>query len=230
MIIPVENQLKYFCGIIGNSLFLRTVIMNYSQIVISIVTLIYEAVWLWCHTYLFNKLCGGFYVLRLAWFLCFGILVWRIFLFAFFFLFFTWAHCWFFASMSWTTTVLLPIPWADRCIVPMDISWSQSIKLSSKLKDSLNTRKFHSHGLGELLNESKWVIQKRCGKLEKLWIQNINFPVNKKSFTFSALKNFIFFLFFWELKEAFSFKTEKWKIFEEQDQNLCWHVQQKYET
>lgn len=38
--------------------------------------------------------------------------------------------------------------WVDRCVVPTDISWSQSIKPSPKLKVSLMTGNLHSHGLG----------------------------------------------------------------------------------
>lgn len=97
----------------------------------------------------------GFCILRQSCFLCFGILFWRIF-WGFFFLsffFFRWAHCWFFC-LNVLNHYLFSFSWADRCIVPMDISWSQSIKLSSKLKDSLNTWKLHSHGLGGV---AEWV-------------------------------------------------------------------------
>lgn len=105
LIIPIENQLKIFpwhhwwltfsknCN---NELFsnchLNCYIDLWSSLALS-------------HTPLFNKLLGGyvfweeagFYVLAF----CFGGFV--LFCFFLFFLFFRWAHCWFFASMSWTT-------------------------------------------------------------------------------------------------------------------------------
>lgn len=134
--------------------------MNYSQIVISVVILTCEAVCLWCPTHLFNKLLGSFYVLRQGWFLCFSILFWRTF--------FVWFFSFFFFFSDGHTADFLP-----QCLVPL-LSCSPSPELTDVLflwtyhghspsnwvqnLDSLNTRKLHSHGLGELLNESKWII------------------------------------------------------------------------
>lgn len=163
MIIAVENQLKHYFGIIGNSFFLRTVIMNSPKIVISIVTFIYEVVWLWCHTLFSINYWGvfvfwdevGFYVLAFG----FG----GFFLVCFFLSFFQMSTLLIF-SLNVLNHYLFTFSWADRCIVPMDISWSQSIKLSLKLKDSLNTWKPHSHVLGGVAEWGK------MNNLKMLWV------------------------------------------------------------
>lgn len=130
-----------------------------------------------------------------------------VFLFAFFFLFFQMSILLIFC-LNVLSHYLFPFSWLTDVLFLWTYghspsNWVQNVK-------TLNTWKLHSHGLGGVAEWVKMDNLKVLGELEKLWIQNINFPVNKKSFTLSALKNFIFFLLPWELKVAFSFKTEKW--------------------
>lgn len=153
--------------------------MNCSQIVISTVNF-YTDLWstlaLVPHS-TFQQTVGQGCILRWGCFSCFGILFWRIFLGLLLFLSFFQMSTLLIFCLNVLNRCSFPFSWADRCIVPMDISWSQSIKLSSKLKDSLKTWKLHSHGLGGI---AEW------GKMSHLKVQWVTKKIINPKYYFSC--------------------------------------------